>query len=151
MPDLPGGGCGLYDPDKIYKINPNGALCKNVCNAYEKSTSGTGSKQVGYSCDATLCTTLGIGQENNPDFSPSQKAQAGLLKEACNGIQDINGMKEIMLVEALAECSCCASQVCGCDNINQETNQEVYDLNKQQRAVTVEPQCNINKTLCGQP
>ena len=60
-------------------------------------------------------------------------------------------MKDIMLVEALAECSCCASQVCGCDNINQETNQEVYDLNKQQRAVTVEPQCDINKTLCGQP
>ena len=152
VPDLPGEhGCGLYEPDKIYNINPKGALCKNVCNAYEKSTSGTGSNQVGYSCDATLCTTLGIGQENNPDFSPSQKAQAGLLKEACSGIQDINGMKEIMLVEALAECSCCASQVCGCDKINQETNQEVYDLNKQQRAVTVEPQCNINKTLCGQP
>ena len=97
MPDLPGGhGCGLYEPDKIYNINPKGALCKNVCNAYEKGTSGTGSNQVGYSCDATLCTTLGIGQENNPDFSPSQKAQAGLLKEACSGMQDINGMKQIM-------------------------------------------------------
>jgi hypothetical protein len=70
-------------------------------------------------------------------------------------------MKQIMLVEALAECSCCASQVCGCDNINdninQATNSEIYYLNQQQRQpvpddpdVGIVPQCDINFTLCGE-
>ena len=62
----------------------------------------------------------------------------------------MEGMNKIILVEALAECSCCASQVCGCDNINDETNQAVYDLNQQQRDAGIKPQCDINGTLCGE-
>ena len=106
-----------------------------------------GQIQVGYSCDATLCTTLGIGQGHN--FSPSASDQINLLSTACNGINDIEGMSQILLVEALAECSCCASQVCGCNNINTTTNQDIYDLNQEQRDAGIVPQCDINDTLCG--
>jgi hypothetical protein len=152
VPDLPGGkGCGLFDPGKNYGaiINPEGALCNSVCAAYRGSTTNSSLIQVGYSSDATLCTTLGIGQEDNPNFPPPRDDQIRLLDEACSGIQDINGMKQIILVEALAECSCCASQVCECDNLDQLTNQVVSELNKQQRKVGIDPQCDINGTLCG--
>jgi hypothetical protein len=152
VPDLPGDkGCGLFDPDRDYEaiIDPAGALCTNVCAAYEESEINSSSIQVGYTCDATLCTTLGIGQENNTLFPPPRDDQILLLDEACSGIQDTNGMKQIILVEALAECSCCASQVCECDNINQPTNQVVSELNQQQRKVSIDPQCDINVTLCG--
>lgn len=153
VPDLPGDKvCGLFDPDKDYGkvVDPAGALCANVCAAYGGSVTSSGPIQVGYSCDATLCTTLGIGQGNNPNFPPPRNDQIRLLGEACSGIQDINGMKQIMLVEALEKCSCCASQVCGCDNINQPTNQAIFDLNQQQRAVGIQPQCDLNGTLCGE-
>ncbi len=152
VPDLPGDkGCGLLDPAKDYSkiVDPSGALCKNVCAAYGGGVNASGI-QVGYSCDATLCTTIGIGQENNSSFPPSHNAQLGLMGQACNGIQDVGGMKQILMVEALAECSCCASQICGCSNISAATNQAVFDLNQQQRAVGIQPQCDINDTLCGQ-
>lgn len=152
VPDLPGDkGCGLLDPQKDYSkiVDPSGALCKNVCAAYGGGVNASGI-QVGYSCDATLCTTVGIGQENNSSFPPPRNAQLGLMGQACNGIQDLSGMKQILMVEALAECSCCASQICGCSNINATTNQAVFDLNQQQRAVGIQPQCDINDTLCGQ-
>jgi len=152
VPDLPGDkGCGLFDPSKDYGkiVDPAGALCTNVCTAYGASSVNNNDIQVGYSCDATLCTTLGIGQESNPNFPPPRSDQVQLLGKACSGIQDINGMKAILLVEALAECSCCASQVCGCNNINQSTNQAILGLNQQQRAVSIQPQCDINNTLCG--
>lgn len=152
VPDLPGDkGCGLFDPQKDYGkiIDPDSALCKNVCSAYEGSVNSSGI-QVGYSCDATLCTTTGIGQENNPNFPPSRNAQLSLMGEACNGIQDTDGMKQIILVESLAECSCCASQVCGCTNISTTTNQTIFSLNQQQRDVGIQPQCDLNNTLCGE-
>lgn len=152
IPDLPGEkGCGLLDPQKDYSqiVDPAGALCKNVCAAYGGGVNAAGI-QVGYSCDATLCTTVGIGQENNSSFPPSRNAQLGLMSQACNGIQSISGMKQIIMVEALAECSCCASQICGCTNSSAATNQAVFDLNQQQRAVGIQPQCDINDTLCGQ-
>ncbi|MFO1423128.1 MAG: hypothetical protein U1F70_05670 [Candidatus Competibacteraceae bacterium] len=152
VPDLPGDkGCGLFDPHKDYGkiIDPAGALCTNVCAAYGASNVNNSDTQVGYACDATLCTTLGIGQESNPNFPPPRSDQVDLLGAACGGIQNINGMKEIMLVEALAKCSCCASQVCGCGNINQPTNQAILGLNQQQRAVGIQPQCDLNGTLCG--
>jgi hypothetical protein len=151
VPDLPGStGCGLYDDSKDYSeiIDPNGALCSNVCSFYGNSTVNANDIQVGYSCDATLCTTLGIGQD--ADFDPSPSNQIELLSNACSGIQDMDGMSQIILVEALAECSCCASQVCGCSNINNTTNQAVYDLNQQQRDAGIKPQCDINETLCGE-
>ncbi len=103
--------------------------------------------QVGYTCDATLCTTLGIGQDDS--FNPIANVQIELLSKACNGIDKMSGMQQVLLVEALAECSCCASQVCKCDNINPTTDQEIYNLDQQQRDSNIEPQCDINGTLCG--
>ena len=61
----------------------------------------------------------------------------------------MSGMDPIILVEALAECSCCASQVCDCNNINSQTNQDIYDFNQEQRNADITPQCDINNTLCG--
>jgi hypothetical protein len=150
VPDLPGEkGCGLFDPEMDYAsiIDPNGKLCQNVCDAYGGSVTDSNPFQVGYTCDATLCTTIGIGQEGNP---PPIGDQASLLGQACNGIQEIDGMKQILLVETLAECSCCASQVCGCDNIDGPTNNEILNLNQEQRDVGINPQCDINGTLCGE-
>jgi len=153
VPDVPGDkGCGLFDPKKDYsKIDPDGALCTNICNYYGTSNESNPSIQVGYSCDATLCTTVGIGQDGNDDFPPSRRVQTELLSEACSGIQNINGLTKIGLVEALAECSCCASQVCGCENINQSTNADILLLNGEQTAAGIETQCAINQTLCGGP
>lgn len=153
VPDVPGDkGCGLFDPQQDYRIDPAGALCTKVCADYGASNGSNPNNpniQVGYSCDATLCTTVGIGQEGNSLFPPPRSAQTGLLSKACSGIQDINGLTEIIQVEALAKCSCCASQVCGCKNINQLTNQAIVELNQQQRNVGIQPQCDLNGTLCG--
>jgi hypothetical protein len=157
IPDLPPGsnGCPLYDPAKQYNVKPDSGLCTNVCAAYKASRTVLDPKQVGYTCDATLCTTLGIAQEDNSSFPPPQKAQAALLGAACNGIGSVAGMKDILKVEELAECSCCASQVCGCDsfedNINAETEKAIAELNAAQLQTGVVPQCDINQTLCGAP
>ncbi|WP_143735987.1 hypothetical protein [Methyloprofundus sedimenti] len=147
VPDLPGSkGCELYD-DSNSIINPDEAICSKVCSSYDNSTV-ISDTQVGYSCDATLCTTLGIGQGDN--FNPSASDQIQLLGKACDGISKMSGMDQILLVEALAGCSCCASQVCGCDSINSQTNQEIYNLNQEQRDAHITPQCDINNTLCGE-
>ena len=153
LPDFPGKkGCGLYNPKNETKyseiINPNGGFCKNVCQSYGNTIDNKG-VQLPYSCDATMCTTLGIGQEHNPYFPPSLNKQIKLLHQSCKNIQNAPGLEQIMMVEALAECSCCASQVCQCDNINQITNQAISKLNKQQQEAGIVPQCNINYTLCG--
>jgi hypothetical protein len=153
-PDMAGkNGCPLYDPstDHSQLISPTGALCTNVCAAYNNSPQTSSNVQVGYSCDATLCTTIGIGQEKNKSYSPSVKAQGNLINKACSGIHNISNFEQIMLVESLANCSCCASQVCGCDGISTETNQAIFKLNQEQMTQTIEPQCDINGTLCGKP
>jgi hypothetical protein len=73
------------------------------------------------------------------------------MEQACSGIQDLDGLKLIGIVEALAGCSCCASQICGCaaTDINAQTNNEIYNLNLDQNAIGIVPQCDINGTLCG--
>jgi hypothetical protein len=159
IPDSPQNGCDLFDSTKNYNINPGEALCQSVCKHYENSTpSGKNNPnnpeiQVAYSCDATLCTTLGIGQGDG-HTGPGPTEEFKLLSKACNGIQNIQGLTEITLVEELAKCSCCASQICGCANNNVPnalTNQEIYNLNAEQRAFGITPQCDIpnNNTLCG--
>ncbi|WNM57134.1 hypothetical protein [Candidatus Nitrospira allomarina] len=130
-------------------MDPDGALCQSVCGYYESSNENNPNDpniQLGYSCDATLCTTVGIGQNGPP---PDHQTEAQLLGEACSGIQDMNGLTEITLVEALAECSCCASQICGCDNINDQTNAAIVNLNAEQTSAGIMTQCEINHTLCG--
>jgi len=153
-PDMAGkNGCPLYNPDKPVPANvidPNGQLCKNVCASYQNSTPTTPGLQVGYTCDSTLCTTVGIGQ-NKLTYNPSVKAQASLSGQACQGVGQMTDVGQIALVESLANCSCCASQICGCDTPNDQTNQAVYRLNQEQRDQTIKPQCDINGTLCGKP
>ncbi len=152
IPDVPGSiGCGLYDPGKNYKsiVDPAGALCKSVCATYGASNVNNPALQVGYTCDSTLCTTLGIGQGSNPSFPPLQSDQTSLINAACGGISSISGMSEIILVETQAQCSCCASQVCECETASQPTNKAIFGLDQQQRKVGIEPQCDINSTLCG--
>ncbi|MCF6765330.1 hypothetical protein L3V82_06065 [Thiotrichales bacterium 19S3-7] len=151
IPDMPSEkGCGLYNSESNYEeiINPKGKLCQNVCSAYGNNLTSDGT-QVAYSCDATMCTTVGIGQEHNPLFPPAKTTQINLLSQSCSSIEDISTLQQIMLVEELAKCSCCASQVCQCDNINQKTNQMISNLNQQQRQAGIQPQCDINQTLCG--
>lgn len=151
IPDMAGqNGCPLYDPTKqtIYNatINPTSTLCQNVCASYDTTMQPSSSVQVGYSCDATLCTTIGIGQRGTS--SPSVAAQGKLAQEACAGVENMTNFDEIMLVEALANCSCCASQVCGCTGRNSATNQALATLNQAQRTQSITPQCDINGTLC---
>ncbi len=152
IPDSPGdSGCPLYEAGKDYNIEPDGALCQRVCGYYGSSNENNPNDpdiQLGYSCDATLCTTVGIGQDGPP---PDHQTEAQLLGEACSGIQNMNGLTEITLVEALAECSCCASQICGCDNINAQTNAAIVNLNAEQTGAGIMTQCVINNTLCGAP
>lgn len=152
-PDSAGkNGCPLYNPSQpvsTQTIDPNSQLCKNVCSSYENSTPVTPGLQVGFTCDSTLCTTIGIGQGKN--YNPSVKAQGALASQACQGVGEIANLAQIDLVESLANCSCCASQVCGCSTPNDQTNKSIYQLNQAQRNQTIEPQCDINGTLCGKP
>ena len=152
-PDLPGkNGCPLYDPNdpqQTQAVDPQGALCRNVCASYQGSQPSQAGIQVGFSCDATVCTTVGIGQGTN--YQPSVRAQALLSGGACSGISEMAYFAQIQLVEALAHCSCCASQICGCSNPNAATNRQIYELNQAQQRATIEPQCAINGTLCGKP
>ncbi len=152
-PDQAGkNGCPLYNPNNpvnTQAIDPNGQLCKNVCASYQNSTPVTPGLQVGFTCDATLCTTIGIGQGKG--YNPSVQAQAALAGQACQGVGQIADFGQIALVESLANCSCCASQVCGCSTPNAQTNQAISVLNQAQRNQSIEPQCDINGTLCGKP
>ena len=152
-PDMAGkNGCPLYNPKNPVDtkvIDPNGQLCKNVCASYQNSTPVTPGLQVGFTCDATLCTTVGIGQGKS--YNPSPQAQGALAGQACQDVGQMADFGQIALVESLANCSCCASQICGCSTPNDQTNQKVFELNEAQRKQTIEPQCDINGTLCGKP
>jgi hypothetical protein len=157
LPDVPGDkGCPLYSPMTQYPVAKGSPLCTKVCNAYRngvrQSTNGSPSGiQVGYSCDATLCTTLGIGQTAPPPVNPLGKAN--LLQNACGGLAELSGLRAILALEQIDQCSCCASQVCGCDiagvDIDAETQAEIATLNAQQEQLEITPQCQINGTLCG--
>ncbi|MCH6575829.1 MAG: hypothetical protein IH795_11625 [Bacteroidetes bacterium] len=133
IPDAPvdSGGCQLIQ-DPI-PTPPPGIDCGKVCQEYEDSQDVSGI-EIGFTCDATLCTSAC----NDRD----------LVDIACSGLQAL-GVTEIIKLEVEAGCSCCASQICGCD-ANSETEQAVFDLNKQQRERGITPQCDINDTLCGE-
>lgn len=152
-PDMAGqNGCPLFSTSSVggtKTLDPNSQLCQNVCASYQNSTPVTPGLQVGFTCDATLCTTIGIGQGKS--YNPSVKAQNSLLSQACQGVGQMANFSQIMLAESLANCSCCASQICGCSTPNTQTNQSVFKLNQAQRSNTIQPQCDKNGTLCGQP
>jgi hypothetical protein len=134
LPDAPGGfGCPLYTNSTVLPPD-SGVDCTKVCDEY-KSCKGSGSVQVGYTCDATLCT--------------DECTDRNLVDEACGGLSKCD-ISEIVKAETAASCSCCASQLCGC-NANQQTSEAIYSLNQVQRDLSIVPQCDINGTLCGSP
>jgi hypothetical protein len=133
IPDAPEslGGCPLLTRNDIPKPPPN-IDCDEVCQEYQ-DCHGAGGIKIGYTCDATLCTS----QCNDRD----------LVGLACDGLQSCE-VTEIIKLEAEVGCSCCASQICGCA-ANNQTQKAVFDLNNQQRDRGITPQCDINGTLCG--
>ena len=133
VPDAPGGnGCPLYDAETMSV--PAGTDCKAICKAY--SCKGKAGIESAYTCDSTLCT----GQCNDRN----------LLTLACSGLSKCPapGLLAIAKLEAAVGCSCCASQLCGCEP-NKKTNSAIFDLNAQQRQLGITPQCDVNDTLCG--
>jgi hypothetical protein len=161
LPDAPDGkGCPLYSPEQYYPVAKGSPLCRKVCDAYRSgirqsprqpaSTASTGI-QIGYTCDAALCTTIGIGQTAPPPRDPIGKA--ALLKKACGGLAELSGLRAILALEQIDQVSCGASQVCGCDepgpDINPETQAGIAGLNRGQEAIGIAPQCLLNGTLCG--
>jgi hypothetical protein len=160
LPDAPAGkGCPLYSPEVSYPVAKHSPLCREVCEAYRRGahpsqspySSAPRGVQIGYTCDAALCTTLGIGQTSPAPRDPPGKAE--LLQSACGGLAELNGLRAILALEQIDQVSCGASQVCGCDepgtDISAATQAEITGLNQRQEALGIEPQCQINGTLCG--
>jgi hypothetical protein len=134
VPDAPGGyGCPLYTNSTVLPPD-SGVDCSKVCQEYN-SCKPSGSVQVGYTCDATLCT--------------DECTDRNLVGKACNGLSKCD-ISEIVKAETAASCSCCASQLCNCA-ATQSTNKAIYSLNQAQRDLSITPQCDINGTLCGSP
>jgi hypothetical protein len=160
LPDAPDGkGCPLYSLGTQYPVTKDSPLCREVCEAYRHGISQSRAPessvprgvQAAYTCDAVLCTTLGIGQSAPPPHDPPRKA--ALLRNACGGLSELSGLRAILALEEIDQVSCGASQVCGCDepgtDIDADTQAVIARLNKQQEAIGIEPQCLINGTLCG--
>lgn len=132
VPDAPGGnGCPLFDASMSV---PAGTDCKAICKAY-KCQDDAGIESA-YTCDATLCT----GECNDRN----------LLSAACSGLSNCptKGLAAIAKLEGAVGCSCCASQLCGCEP-NRKTNRAVFSLDALQRNLGITPQCDVNDTLCG--
>ena len=97
LPDVPGQkSCPLYSPMTQYPVAAGSPLCQKVCAAYRNDTrqDASGSPtdvQVGYSCDAALCTTLGNGQSSPAQIDPLAKAD--LLQNACSGLAGQSGLR----------------------------------------------------------
>jgi hypothetical protein len=135
LPDAPGGvGCPLYVPGVTMIPPDSGVDCAKVCDEYHSCLQPKGA-QAGFACDSTLCT-----DECNDRY---------LVSTACMGLSGCD-ISEIVKVETAAQCSCCASQLCGCD-LSVKTNKAISTLNQQQRDRGITPQCDINGTLCGSP
>ncbi|KRT65146.1 MAG: hypothetical protein XU11_C0034G0009 [Candidatus Dadabacteria bacterium CSP1-2] len=132
IPDAPvdAGGCPLLPED--IPLPPNNIDCEEVCQEYESCQNSKG-VELGFTCDATLCT--------------STCNDRGLVGEACSGLESCD-VSEIIKLEEEVGCSCCASQICGCEP-NGKTEEAVFELNEKQRERGITPQCDINGTLCG--
>jgi len=124
-------GCPLYVPGKTMLPPDSGVSCETVCQEYATCLRGPEPLELGYTCDATLCTSHDIG----------------LVTEACYGLEAC-AFSETLKAERAAGCSCCASQLCECTP-TVVTNQEVRVLDAEQRQRGEVPQCDINGTLCG--
>ena len=133
VPDAPGSsGCPLLSPKPPdIPVPPSDISCKQVCDEYKKSVQG--GVEVGFTCDATLCTAT--------------KADPDLVEEACAGLGD-SSVSEILKLETEVGFSCAASQICGCAP-KKKTNETIFSLVERQRARGISPQCDLNGTLCG--
>ncbi len=135
VPDAPGGfGCPLYVPGQTALPPGSNVNCQVVCQEYS-TCSQHGGIQTGLTCDATLCT--------------DECTDRDLVQTACAGLSTCD-ISEIIKAEEAAQCSCCASQLCGCP-INTQTDSLIASLNSQQRSRGIKPQCDVNSTLCGTP
>ncbi len=140
FPDAPD-GCPLLavvpdsDPlEPIIPAKPGNISCGRVCAEYRNSRQN--GVEVGLTCAATLCTATGV---KNFD----------LRRDACSGVGD-GKISETLRLQTEVGCSCCASQICGCEP-SPQTNAEISMLNEMQRQRNITPQCELNGTLCGGP
>jgi len=133
VPDAPGSsGCPLLSPKPPdIPAPPSNVSCQEVCDEYKKSNHG--GVEVGFTCDATLCTAT--------------TADADLVQKACSGLGK-SPISEIIKLETEVGFSCAASQICGCEP-RKKTNEAIFRLNERQRARDISPQCDLNGTLCG--
>ena len=133
FPDAPGPtGCPLLSPKPPeIPAPPSNVSCQEVCDEYKKSNHG--GVEVGFTCDAVLCTAT----DADPD----------LVQEACSGLGK-GPISEIIKLETQVGFSCSASQICGCEP-GKKTNEAIFSLNERQRARDISPQCDLNGTLCG--
>lgn len=142
FPDAPGGfGCPLLagsgdPPVPIIPPPPSDVDCVQVCNEYA-STANADNVELGFTCDATLCTAPPTCTIGDPL----------LVDAACTGLQPA-GLTEIIKTETEAQCSCCASQICGCEP-NEATEVAIDGLNAAQNDLGIPTQCDLNGTLCG--
>ena len=134
VPDVGGNECPLLPPgfQEGDVPVPSDVSCQKVCSEYKQSNQK--GIQVGFTCDATLCTAA---------------SDPALWIKACAGL-DKHSVSEIIKLETLVGYSCAASQICGCEP-NKKTNEEIWRLNAAQRhhKPPIEPQCDYNGTLCG--
>ena len=112
---------------------PSQISCSDVCSEYGKSNNH--GVEVGYTCDATLCT--------------ASTDDADLVAAACEGLAK-HSISEIIALEITVGYSCSASQICGCKP-KKKTNEAIFELNARQRDRNIVPQCDLNGTLCGAP
>jgi hypothetical protein len=143
VPDAPGDtGCPLLAPipgsDPLAPATPDelpqNISCGRVCAEYRNNAPD--GIEVGFTCDATLCTASGV-------------KDAALVADACDGLTD-GRISEILRLETEVGCSCCASQICECEP-SPATNQKIFRLNEAQRLAGHPPQCDSNGSLCGEP
>jgi hypothetical protein len=125
-------------------------LCTTVCSEYglcgAQSSGGASGLQHAYTCDAVLCTSKCAADDSFQDDLLLTSQACGELPSCISS----PGITAIMALEAKLGCSCCASQVCDCDNQNAMTKAAIYDLNVAQCARGITPQCCVNGTLCGE-
>jgi hypothetical protein len=133
-PDLPEdhGGCPLL-PAGPLPPQPPDSVCGPVCDEYTQCLQQ--GIQVGFTCDAVLCTHTCTSND--------------LVSDACGGLGSCETTSIIQL-ETEMGCSCCASQICRCD-ANAATQAKIAELDQEQRDRGITPQCDLNGTLCGAP
>lgn len=132
VPDAPGGfGCPLLDTETV--VPPAAELlCDQVCEEYANCQNPEGI-EVGYTCDTALCTSTC----SDPD----------IVADACAGLTECE-VGAIIAFELAVGCSCCASQLCGCEP-SAATNQAIGAYNQEQEERDITTQCELNGTLCG--